>query len=86
MPEYVVKFASYNPFVISENLLRQTIIFGASLQSLLYGIGILASSSVLMLAVIIIIQKAMKKHLLSRYARKIDPIRIMRKHKEEKKA
>lgn len=84
MPEYVVKFANYNPFVISEFMLRRVIIFGAELYSIRVELGLMASSCLLLFGMILIIQKAMKKHYLSRYARKIDPVGRFTRNKEKK--
>ncbi len=52
MPVMIAKIAHFNPFVISEAVIKQLFIFGSSLKPLITSIGLLLSYSVLFVALI----------------------------------
>jgi len=53
MPKYILNIARFNPFVIGQNLLRKTIIFGYKLEPLADDIYLLAGYSALILICIL---------------------------------
>lgn len=71
MPEYVARIAAYNPFVISELLVRKIIIFSAPIETLATEVCILAGVSVVLFVGVIILQKFIRKHYISRAAKKL---------------
>ncbi len=79
MPEYFIMIAQFNPFVLAEVALRKLIIFNYSLGGVIKEIGILAAYSLILFAIILIVQKMTKKHLLSKYTKKLAPIKIKKK-------
>ncbi len=82
MPISALKIAKFNPFVISEFLLRQTVLFQSTLKTLGMDIAFLASYSLLIFGFIMISQKIAKKRFIQRYVIKLliplSPIRRIR--------
>ena len=64
MPEYISKIASFNPFVISESLLRKAILFHPPILDLLNEIIILVSYGALLFVFVWVLQKAYKSDYL----------------------
>ncbi len=80
MPYYVMQVAQYNPFVLSELLLRKTLIFNAAPETLGLEFGIMMGFILVLFIGVLILQKLVKRHYLSKYAKKLVP-----KKKEKKK-
>jgi len=71
MPVYIVDIARFNPFIISEFLLRKAILFQSSLNALGTDIAFLASYSLLIFGLIMITQKVARKRYIERYVSKL---------------
>lgn len=61
MPAYFKKIALFNPFVVSETALRQSVIHNFSIMKVLSSIGVLAAYAVVIFVLLIVLQKALKK-------------------------
>ncbi len=82
MPTYLIDIARFNPFVISEFLLRRSILFSASLPELFreaYSTTTMSAFVVLLLYIVVfsamlfVLNVIIRKHLLGRYMRKLGP-------------
>lgn len=71
MPEYIAQIAVYNPFVMAELLVRKIIIFSAPVETLVTEIGIIASVCLLLFGGLMILQKFIRKHYVSRVAKRL---------------
>ncbi len=76
MSGFIVKIAHYNPFVISEYLLKQAILFHSSLKDLLRPVIVLAVMCVVLLVLILLLTKISRFKLVHRSRHK--------KHKKHK--
>ena len=63
MPSYVMSVAKYNPFVLGENILRESIIFKAGFLDLKFELLWLLTYSIILFIFIIGLEKATKAHL-----------------------
>jgi hypothetical protein len=81
LPGYMKSIAVFNPFVVSELALRQTIIFQFGLTKILYGIGVLAAYSAGIFIILIASQDALKRLSFAHFKKNIKA-----KVVEEKKA
>jgi ABC-type multidrug transport system permease subunit len=79
MPQYLMEIAQYNPFVISEGLLRKAMIFHYPLSVMGRDILLLVGYSVFFLGAILATQKLMKRHFVVKYAKRFAPIKMKRK-------
>lgn len=66
MPSYVRNIAEFNPFVLSESLLKKVMIFNVKLPELVNEFQWLAVYSAVLIILIWIIQKSVRKHLFHR--------------------
>ena len=80
MPNYVAQVAQYNPFVLSENLLRQAILFHYPLSVLGHNLVIEAGYCVGLFVVIFMVQKVMKKNFVTKYAKRFAPMKQNKKN------
>jgi ABC-type multidrug transport system permease subunit len=69
MATIVREIAAFNPFVITENLLRSVFIFGTALQSNWFDLVLLIVYAVILFLVIMIIESVFHKHLVKRFMR-----------------
>ncbi|MFH1511340.1 MAG: ABC transporter permease [Candidatus Woesearchaeota archaeon] len=76
MPRYVMDVAAFNPFVISENLLRKSVIFHYSISTMYRELLILLLYALAFFVLIMVVQKLMKRHFLRRYAKMLAPVRL----------
>ena len=67
MPEYIRNIAQYNPFVISESILKSTILFHADLLGVKDTVILLGVFSVILFSIIMFLQGFTKKHLLHKW-------------------
>lgn len=74
MPQYIMNIAKFNPFVLSEFLLRNSIIFQAGFDAMWQELLILVGYCVLLFGAILLIQRIMKNHYIEIYAKKLAPI------------
>ena len=81
LPAYMKSVAMFNPFVISELALRQSLIFQLGFTKLLYGIGILAAYAVGIFLILIVAQDALKRLSFAHFHKNVKA-KVM----EEKKA
>jgi ABC-2 type transport system permease protein len=65
----VREISAFNPFVITENLLRSVFIFGTALQDIWFDIVLLVAYTVVLFLVIMIIESVLHKHLVRRFMR-----------------
>ena len=63
MPLSVREFARFNPFILSESILRRAIFFNADFSALSYELKLLLLYSFVLLVLIWIVQKVVRKHL-----------------------
>ncbi len=61
--------AIFNPFVITENLLRSVFIFGTALQNNWFDLVLLIVYTVILFLIIMIIESVLHKHLVRRFMR-----------------
>ena len=66
MPDYVRNIAQFNPFVLSESLLKKAIIFQSQFPDLIFELGLISIYSVVLFALIWAFQKAIRKHFFYR--------------------
>lgn len=71
MSGYVQKAAKFNPFVISELLLRQALLYKESVEVQLYDILFLLAYVLLIFGIIYIGHQIVKKHFVSKYSLKL---------------
>ncbi|MBS1266790.1 MAG: hypothetical protein MAG795_00759 [Candidatus Woesearchaeota archaeon] len=85
MPLYFIDIARFNPFVISQFLLRRSILFNASLQTIASDSYFISQVSALFLIliyislfalIIIILNTFIKKHIIRKYVLRIAPKNI----------
>jgi ABC-type multidrug transport system permease subunit len=79
MPQYVMKLASFNPFVVSENMLRKSIIFHYPLQMLFREVLLILGYAAVFFVIIMVTQKLMKRNFVTRYAKRFAPARHKKK-------
>ncbi|MFH0979088.1 MAG: ABC transporter permease [Candidatus Woesearchaeota archaeon] len=79
MPQYVMRIAEFNPFVVSENALRQALLFQYPLRLIGYELLLLLGYSALLFGLTLVIQKVMKKHFVTKYARRFAPVKMKKK-------
>lgn len=86
MPYYMMSIAKFNPFVISEFLLRRTIIFQSHLGELVLEVSYMIGYILLLGVLALLFQQIMKRHYLTKQAKKFMPIKKEKaKEKEAKK-
>jgi len=68
MPPAVQEIAQFNPFVLSEGILKKAIIFKAELSTLVPDVYYLLGASVVLFILIFILQKFTRKHLIHHLA------------------
>lgn len=66
MPEYISQIARFNPFVISESLLRKALLFHPPIMELFNEVAILLSYGVLLFVFVWLLQKAYKSDYLNK--------------------
>lgn len=79
MPQYFMSLARFNPFVISESLLRKSILFHYPIGLLGIEILLLLGYAAVFFAIIMVTQNLMKKHFIMKYAKRFAPIRLKKK-------
>lgn len=67
VPLLVRNIAGFNPFVLTEKLVREVFLFGASLSQNLLDLAILAGYAVVLFAVILIMESLLHKHLVQKF-------------------
>ncbi len=77
MPVYIQEFARYNPFVISAEALKKSLLFSSSLDSIKHEITLLGLMIVSIFVIIIIVEKIAKASFFSKFA-------LYRKRTEER--
>ncbi|MBW2971251.1 ABC transporter permease [Candidatus Woesearchaeota archaeon] len=91
MPAYLIDIARFNPFVLGEYLLRRSLLFSASLPKMIEeGYFVTTISPLLILLmyigffgiVLIVLNYLGRKHLMTRYMKKLAPKPIEEQHKE----
>lgn len=85
MPRYVFELARFNPFVISESLLRRIILFNAEIGQLTTEIYTLLIYSAVIFFFIWISQKIYKSHYLHKLAYLEHKLMLKKRAKEKKK-
>ncbi|PIZ52187.1 hypothetical protein COY27_00975 [Candidatus Woesearchaeota archaeon CG_4_10_14_0_2_um_filter_33_13] len=65
----VRELSAFNPFVITENLLRNVFIFGNSLNEIWFDLIMLISYTIVLFIIILIIETLLHKHLVNRFMR-----------------
>jgi len=86
MPEYMMKIAQFNPFVIFEFLLRRTIIFQSHLGELIVEICYVVGYIAMLVVLVLLLENVMKHHLIKKRAKKLMPIKKGNKASGSKKA
>lgn len=61
------KITYYNPFVISEKIIRELFLFGASIEVIWVDLLILIGYSVVLFVIILIIERVIQKHLIEHF-------------------
>ena len=74
MPKYMMQIAKFNPFVLSDNLLKKTILFQQSFSFILSDLGILFAYSLFLVVIILILQKSTKRISIRHHIRKAKEI------------
>ncbi|MEM3127085.1 MAG: ABC transporter permease [Candidatus Woesearchaeota archaeon] len=69
-PLQLQQIITFNPFVVSENLFKQTILFGQMLPQVWFETTILGASSFVLLMLILLVEKTIKRHSLQRFFRR----------------
>lgn len=67
VPLLVRNIAGFNPFVLTEKLVREVFLFGAPLSQNLLDLAILAGYAVVLFAVILIMESLLHKHLVQKF-------------------
>jgi ABC-2 type transport system permease protein len=66
---WVKEISAFNPFIITENLLRSVFIFGTSLTEMWFDLTLLLVYTIILFMVILIIESVFHKHLVKRFMR-----------------
>lgn len=66
IPSYLVKYAKFNPFVLTATMLKRTLLFEHTLKGMLSQLYLLISIIILIYCIILIKQKIVRKRMLSR--------------------
>ncbi|MBI4151556.1 ABC transporter permease [Candidatus Woesearchaeota archaeon] len=67
VPPLVRSVAEFNPFVLSEKLVREVFLFGSSLGQNLLDIGILVAYAIVLFVVILVMETFLHKHLVKKF-------------------
>lgn len=73
MPESMLSIAKYNPFAMSGDLLRKTMVNAVPFSAIWEGLLVLFAYAVLIFGLMILVQYLSKKHYLSRYVKALAP-------------
>ena len=68
MSSWIIKFALYNPFVISENILKQVMLFDTGIMSLWQDLLIMVGICLLLLVLIMLLLKINKRKVFQNYS------------------
>ncbi len=74
---------SYNPFVISEKLIREVFIYNSSLSMIWTDLALLAGYAIILFLIILIIESVFHQHLLQDYIQKHRPTSTQREKQNE---
>lgn len=66
MPSYIIQVARYNPFVMSEEILRKLMLFQADFSSISFDVYILLACAAVIFIIIWILQKSIRRNLIHR--------------------
>lgn len=61
-PKIMQEYISYNPFMLSQNLFKQTILFGHQLPRVAIELGIVGIASLVLFIIILFTEKVIKRH------------------------
>jgi len=75
MPSYMISIAKFNPLVLSEFLLRHTIIFQSNLLEIALEVSYMIGYILLLGVLALLFQQIMKRHYLRKYAKSFMPIK-----------
>lgn len=67
VPVFIRGIASFNPFVLTEKLVREIFLFGAPLSQNLIEIGVLFGYAIILFVVILIMESLLHKHLVHKF-------------------
>ncbi|MBI2102971.1 ABC transporter permease [Candidatus Woesearchaeota archaeon] len=67
VPPFIRAIASFNPFVLTEKLVREVFLFGAPLSQNLLDLGILAGYAIVLFVAILIMESLLHKHLVHKF-------------------
>ncbi len=67
VPLLVRSIAGFNPFVLTEKLVREVFLFGASLSQNLLDLAILLGYAVLLFVIILVMESLLHKHLVQKF-------------------
>ena len=79
MPEYFMKIAKYNPFVIGETAVRKVLLFQTGLSGIKHDLFLLMGYCVIAFVLIIMVQKLSKRMYVSKYSMSAAPKKIKKK-------